>query len=108
MPCSLTFLPRFRWNLKVDISNFQVKGVDFNSKVELDILMNSMLTTGFQATQLARAVNEINKMASPLQKHLRRRRASSIHIIGAADSSTGSRGYHDSRFLPRSLRELHE
>ncbi|XP_003743068.1 probable deoxyhypusine synthase [Galendromus occidentalis] len=40
----------------------EVKGVDFNSRVELDTLMNSMLTTGFQATQLARAVNEINKM----------------------------------------------
>ncbi|OQR69326.1 putative deoxyhypusine synthase-like [Tropilaelaps mercedesae] len=40
----------------------EVRGADFNKKIDLDALMNSMMTTGFQATQLARAVNEVNKM----------------------------------------------
>jgi deoxyhypusine synthase len=39
-----------------------VKGPDFNSKVDLDGLMESFRTMGFQATNVALAVDEINKM----------------------------------------------
>lgn len=41
-----------------------MRGADFNTKVDLDALMSSLMTTGFQATQLARAINEVNKMVS--------------------------------------------
>lgn len=39
-----------------------VKGPDFNGKVDLDTLMDSFRTMGFQATNVALAVDEINKM----------------------------------------------
>ena len=39
-----------------------VGGVDWNKHVDLDALMAAMATTGFQATELGRAVDEINRM----------------------------------------------
>lgn len=40
-----------------------VKGVDFNSPdVSLNMIMDSMMTTGFQATEVGRAIEEINRM----------------------------------------------
>jgi deoxyhypusine synthase len=39
-----------------------VCGVDFNKEVTLADMMAAMGTTGFQATELARAVDEINRM----------------------------------------------
>ena len=39
-----------------------IKGYDFNQGVDYDKILNSYLTTGFQATHLARAINIINKM----------------------------------------------
>ncbi|GAX73928.1 hypothetical protein CEUSTIGMA_g1378.t1 [Chlamydomonas eustigma] len=39
-----------------------IKGHDFNKGNDLDSIMQSMLTTGFQATAVGQAVNEINRM----------------------------------------------
>ncbi len=39
-----------------------VRGFDFNTPPDLDSLMGSFLTTGFQATSLGQAVNEVNRM----------------------------------------------
>jgi deoxyhypusine synthase len=39
-----------------------IKGHDFNSGRDIDLIMSSMLTTGFQATSLGQAVEEINRM----------------------------------------------
>jgi deoxyhypusine synthase len=39
-----------------------VKGVDFNQLVKLEDIMGAMMTTGFQATEMARAIDEINRM----------------------------------------------
>ena len=39
--------------------------IDFNTEVTLDSIMASMFTTGFQATNIALAVDEINKMVRP-------------------------------------------
>ena len=41
-----------------------IKGHDFNSGRDIDLIMSSMLTTGFQATSLGQAVAEINRMVS--------------------------------------------
>lgn len=39
-----------------------VQGPDFNAGVNLDALMNVYATMGFQATELSRAINEVNRM----------------------------------------------
>lgn len=39
-----------------------VKGFDFNSKLSLDSLLKSYLHTGFQATNVGLAIDEINRM----------------------------------------------
>ena len=39
-----------------------VKGYDFNKGPDLNALLESMVTSGFQATNLALAVEEIRKM----------------------------------------------
>eukprot|EP01038_Epipyxis_sp_PR26KG_P005880 gene5880-8110_t len=41
-----------------------VKGFDFSSAVNLDSIAASMLNTGFQATNVGLAINEINRMLS--------------------------------------------
>lgn len=40
----------------------KVKGYDFNQGADLRAVMKSYLTTGFQATSLGLAIQEINKM----------------------------------------------
>lgn len=40
----------------------EVKGFDFSEGSSLDALAASMLTTGFQATNVGLAINEINRM----------------------------------------------
>ena len=40
----------------------KVKGYDFNEGVDYHKLFTSMATTGFQATNVGRAIQEINKM----------------------------------------------
>jgi len=42
----------------------QVKGYDFNQGVNLDGIMQSMATMGFQSTMLSKAINEVNRMRS--------------------------------------------
>lgn len=42
----------------------QVSGYDFNEGVNYDKILGSYLTTGFQATNFGRAVQEINKMVN--------------------------------------------
>jgi len=39
-----------------------IKGYEFNDKLNYDKLINSFLTTGFQATNLAKAIEIVNKM----------------------------------------------
>ena len=39
-----------------------VQGYDFEGDLDLQKLLDSMLTSGFQATQLGRAVDEVNRM----------------------------------------------
>ena len=43
----------------------EIKGHDFNTGRDIDSIMQSMFTTGFQATALGQAVNEINRMVRP-------------------------------------------
>ena len=40
----------------------EVCGYDFNDGIDYSKLLTSFYTTGFQATNFARAVNEINRM----------------------------------------------
>lgn len=42
----------------------RIKGYDFNQGVDHKALLQSYLTTGFQASSFALAVQEINKMVS--------------------------------------------
>ena len=39
-----------------------IEGYDFNAGRDLDALMAKMLTSGFQATALGQAVEEVNRM----------------------------------------------
>lgn len=41
-----------------------IRGYDFNQGVDFDAVMAAMLTTGFQASALGQAVEEINRMVS--------------------------------------------
>lgn len=43
-------------------NNVPVKGFDFSSGTDLDSMMNAMLTTGFQATNVGLAIEEIQRM----------------------------------------------
>lgn len=48
---------------EISLTDFPaVKGVDFNQQVGLSEIMAGMSTTGFQATELGRAIEEINRM----------------------------------------------
>jgi len=42
----------------------QIKGYDFNQGVDHQALLQSFLTTGFQASSFGQAVQEINRMVS--------------------------------------------
>ena len=39
-----------------------VRGYDFNSGIDYPALLKSMYTTGYQATSLGQAIEEINRM----------------------------------------------
>ncbi len=39
-----------------------IRGYDFNKGVDFDGIMKAMLTTGFQATALGQAIDEVNRM----------------------------------------------
>ena len=47
-----------------------VKGEDFSDGVNLDAMVAKMLTTGFQATNVALAIEVINKMVSVYARYL--------------------------------------
>jgi deoxyhypusine synthase len=44
------------------IDSYEIKGYDLNSGLNYDKLLESYMTTGFQATNFSKAVNEINRM----------------------------------------------
>lgn len=44
----------------------KIKGYDFNQGADLRGVMKSYLTTGFQATRLGLAIQEINKMVKKM------------------------------------------
>jgi len=50
-----------------------VAGYDFNNGLNLEALLGSMLSTGFQAAHLGQAVVEVNRMVS-------------IHLLSAPES----------------------
>jgi deoxyhypusine synthase len=43
----------------------EICGYDFNNGIDFSGLLKSFYTTGFQATNFAQAVDEINRMVSP-------------------------------------------
>lgn len=45
----------------------EIKGYDFNSGVNYSQLLKSFYTTGFQATNLAKAVDEVNRMVNNIR-----------------------------------------
>ena len=46
----------------VPTSGISVKGLEFNSKVDLNALISSYAQSGFQATHLAKAIEVVKKM----------------------------------------------
>lgn len=51
-------------SVKLPESTPQVKGYDFNKGVNYDSLLQSYISSGFQATNFGLAVEEIRKMVS--------------------------------------------
>lgn len=49
--------------------NSQVSGYDFNNGVNYDKILGTYHTTGFQATNFGKAVQEINKMVKMFYCH---------------------------------------
>jgi deoxyhypusine synthase len=45
-----------------DVSGLDIKGYDFNNGINYDKILDSFLTTGFQATHLSKAITIIDKM----------------------------------------------
>jgi hypothetical protein len=43
-----------------------IKGHDFDQGNDLDSIMSAMVTSGFQATALGQAINEVNRMVWPI------------------------------------------
>lgn len=72
-----------------------IKGHDFSSGGDLDTIMGAMITSGFQATALGQAIEEVNRMVSnssssggkPCQCHvgrsLQQRHASAVQTAAA-------------------------
>ncbi|CAM9924558.1 unnamed protein product, partial [Heterosigma akashiwo] len=48
----------------------QIKGYDFNNGVDFDAMMHAMSTTGFQATNFGKAIEEINRMLAWRLSHV--------------------------------------
>lgn len=49
-------------SVEMPSSTPQCRGYDFNQGVDVAKIMDAMMTTGFQATNMARAVEEIRRM----------------------------------------------
>src|SRR3989344_6552570 len=47
---------------KNEVKSFDIKGYDFNNGLDYDKLIDSYITTGFKATNLAKAIDIIKKM----------------------------------------------
>jgi hypothetical protein len=47
-----------------------VKGYDFNNGVDYDALFKSYLTTGFQATNFALAIDQVNQMVRDFSRNI--------------------------------------
>lgn len=45
-----------------DLNSNEIRGFDLNKGLDYSNLLNSYLTTGFQATNFSKAINEINRM----------------------------------------------
>lgn len=58
---SVVFMPSNSASLE---GSSKVSGYDFNNGVDYNKILNSYLTTGFQATNFGKAIQEINKMVS--------------------------------------------
>lgn len=43
-------------------NTYEIKGYDLNKGLDYNKILESYLQTGFQATNFARAVNEVNRM----------------------------------------------
>jgi hypothetical protein len=53
------------------IESFEIKGYDLNTGLDYDKIFQSYLTTGFQATNFSKAVNEVNRMVNIMNNMLR-------------------------------------
>lgn len=49
----------------------QVKGYDFNNGIDYQAIMQSYMRTGYQATSVGQAIEEINRMVIPTSTHFR-------------------------------------
>ncbi|KAI1729988.1 deoxyhypusine synthase domain-containing protein [Ditylenchus destructor] len=58
----------FMESQQVDEGTPEVRGYDFNQGIDYEKMFDSYLTTGIQATHLARVIEEINKMIDERQK----------------------------------------
>ena len=47
---------------KLSSESYEIKGYDLNQGLDYSKLLQSYLTTGFQATNFGKAVNEVNRM----------------------------------------------
>lgn len=47
---------------KVPENAIEIRGHDFSKSQDVDEVMKAMLSSGFQASQLGKAINEINRM----------------------------------------------
>ncbi len=52
----------FKSSIRLPDDTPTVKGYDFAGGVDYDMILQSMSTTGFQASNFGRAVDQINKM----------------------------------------------
>ncbi|VDM24631.1 unnamed protein product [Toxocara canis] len=59
-----------RKSVPLSMDSPQIRGYDFNNGIDFGALMDSYLTTGFQATSLAKAIQTINAMLSAREEHV--------------------------------------
>ena len=51
---------------KLNNESHEIKGYDLNNGLDYNKILESYLTTGFQATNFGKAVNEVNRMVSSI------------------------------------------
>ncbi|VDK52898.1 unnamed protein product [Gongylonema pulchrum] len=59
----------FKKSVPLPAGSIEIKGYDFNEGIDYDSLLNSYLSTGFQASHMAQAVQQINGMLSAREEH---------------------------------------